>query len=79
MLYITATSKNATHPPPSHRDAQAQETVALAKEAGKSGDPIATRNGKMIDAPIVARARSVLALGQRFEDQAKPLQKPETI
>ena len=70
---------NSVFTPSAEEIREAQETVALAKEAGKSGDPIATRNGKMIDAPIVARARSVLALGQRFEDQAKPLQKPETI
>ena len=70
---------NSVFTPSAEEIREAQETVALAKEAGQSGDPIATRNGKMIDAPIVARARSVLALGQRFKDQAKPLQKPETI
>ena len=61
---------NSVFTPSAEEIREAQETVALAKEAGQSGDPIATRNGKMIDAPIVARARSVLAVGQRFEDQA---------
>ena len=49
---------------------EAQKIIALAEEAGQSGDAIVARNGKMIDAPIVDRARKVLALRQRFADQS---------
>ncbi len=48
----------------------AQEIIALADRASEGGVAIATRNGQMIDAPIVARARAVLALRQRFADQS---------
>ena len=49
---------------------EAQEIIASAEKAGHGGDAIAARNGKMIDAPIVARARAVLALRQRFAGQS---------
>ncbi len=48
----------------------AQKVIALAEDANQSGDAIAAQNGRMIDAPILARARSVLALRQRFADQS---------
>jgi len=49
---------------------EAQEIIVLAEKASQSGVSIAARNGKMIDAPIVARARSVLTLKQRYADQS---------
>ena len=48
----------------------AQEIIALADESSEGGNAITSRNGQMIDAPIVARARAVLALRQRFADQS---------
>lgn len=54
---------------------EAQEVIALAKEASHNGDAIATLNGKMIDAPIVARARSVIAARQRIADRSSPAKK----
>lgn len=42
---------------------EAQEILALAEKTSRSGEFITTRNGTMIDAPIVARARAVLSLG----------------
>ena len=44
--------------------------IALADESSEGGNAITSRNGQMIDAPIVARARAVLALRQRFADQS---------
>lgn len=56
---------------PSDEDIRAaQEVIALAETAHQTGDAIASRNGQMIDAPIVARARAVLALGRRYADQS---------
>ncbi|MCI5042380.1 MAG: CoA ester lyase [Donghicola eburneus] len=58
---------------PSDEDIRAaQEVIALAETAHQTGDAIASRNGQMIDAPIVARARAVLALGRRYADQSAP-------
>ena len=56
---------------PSDEDIRAaQKIIALAETANQTGDAIATWNGQMIDSPIVARARAVLALRQRFADQS---------
>jgi len=56
---------------PSDEDIRAaQEVIALAETARQTGDAIASRNGQMIDAPIVARARAVLELGRRYADQS---------
>lgn len=51
---------------------EAQEIITLAENASRNGGSIAVRNGKMIDAPIVARARTVLAIRQRFADRSSP-------
>ena len=51
---------------------EAQEIIALAEEANQSGNAIAARNGQMIDAPIVDRARAVLARWNRFAGQSAP-------
>ena len=48
---------------------EAQEIVVLAREASQKGDAIATRNGKMLDEPVVARAQSTLARRERFATQ----------
>ena len=50
---------------------EAQEIIAVAEKAGEMGDAIATQGGKMIDAPIIARARALLALHQDHLDRAK--------
>ena len=48
---------------------EAQEIVEFAQEASQKGNAIATRNGKMLDEPVVARALSTLARNERFADQ----------
>lgn len=42
---------------------EAREIIALAEKTSRSGGSITTRNGKMIDEPIIARARAVLTRG----------------
>ena len=43
--------------PTAEEFSEAQEIVGcIAKEASQKGDAIATRNGKMLDEPVVARA-----------------------
>ena len=56
--------------PTAEEFSEAQEIVGLAQEAIQKGDAIATRNGKMLDEPVVARARSTLARNERFADQS---------
>jgi len=52
---------------PSQADVrEAEALVAAADNAREQGDAIATRRGQMIDAPVEARARAVLALYDRF-------------
>ena len=51
---------------------QAEEIILAAEEASRQGSAIAIRNRKMIDAPIVARARSILRLGQRYAEPSSP-------
>jgi len=46
---------------------EAREIIALAEKMSLSGGAIALHDQKMIDAPIVARARVVLAVGRRFK------------
>ena len=46
---------------------EAREIIALAEKMSRSGGAIALHDQKMIDAPIVARARMVLAVGRRFK------------
>lgn len=59
---------------PSEEDVrEAQEIIAAAEEASQSGASIASLNGKMIDGPVVARARAVLTRCQRFAGHSSPL------
>ena len=51
---------------------QAEEIIVAAEEASRQGSAIAIRNRAMIDAPIVARARSILRLGQRYAEPSSP-------
>ena len=51
---------------------QAEEIIIAAEEANRHGSAIATRNGTMIDEPIIARARSILRLGQRYAEPSSP-------
>lgn len=51
---------------------QAEEIILAAEEASRQGSAIAIRNRTMIDAPIVARARSILRLGQRYAEPSSP-------
>ncbi|MEO0916085.1 MAG: CoA ester lyase [Pseudomonadota bacterium] len=53
-----------TPTPEEHREAE--EIVQAAEQACQSGDGIATLDGRMIDAPVEARARNVLAMRKRF-------------
>ena len=46
---------------------EARDIIALAEKISRSGGAIALHDQKMIDAPIVARARMVLAVGRRFK------------
>ena len=45
---------------------EAQEIVRLVQQASQKGDAIATRNGKMLDEPVVARAQSTITRRERF-------------
>ena len=51
---------------------EAQDIIAMAEQAHQNGDSIASFNGHMIDAPIVDRARAVVARWKRFGDRSKP-------
>ena len=51
---------------------QAEEIIFAAEEASRQGSAIAIQNRTMIDAPIVARARSILRLGQRYAEPSSP-------
>ena len=61
---------NRVFMPTAEEFSEAQEIVGLVQQASQKGDAIATRNGKMLDEPIVARARSTLARNERFADQS---------
>ena len=54
---------------------EAQDIIAVATKASQSGNAIATRNGQMIDKPIVSRARSIIELSRRFADMSEPVNK----
>ena len=54
---------------------KAQDIIAVATKASQSGNAIATRNGQMIDKPIVSRARSIIELSRRFADMSEPVNK----
>ena len=45
---------------------EALEIVQAAEDARARGETIAKLNGRMIDTPVEARARSILAIGKRF-------------
>lgn len=45
---------------------EAEEVIALAEQASRNGSAVAVRGGTMIDAPVLARARNILALRQRY-------------
>ena len=48
---------------------EAQNIIAVAEKARQNGASVATLNNKMIDAPIVAQARAVLARRLRYSGQ----------
>ncbi len=48
---------------------EAQSIIAVAEKARQNGASVATLNDKMIDAPIVAQARAVLARRLRYTGQ----------
>ena len=54
---------------------EAQDIIAVATKASQRGNAIATRNGRMIDKPIVSRARSIIELSRRFADKSEPVNK----
>ena len=60
---------NRVFMPTAEELSEAQEIVQFAQEASQKGNAIATRNGKMLDEPIVA-GRSTLARNERFADQS---------
>ena len=55
--------------PTAEEFSEAQEIVGLVQQASQKGDAIATRNGKMLDEPVVARAQSTIARRERFANQ----------
>ena len=63
---------NKVFTPSEEERQEAQEIIALAEKAAQTGSALAARNGTMIDAPIVERARKVLVLWQRFADPSSP-------
>ena len=48
---------------------EAQNIIAVAEKARQNGASVATLNNKMIDSPIVAQARAVLARRLRYSGQ----------
>ena len=60
---------NRVFMPTAEEFSEAQEIVRLAQEASQKGDAIATKNGKMLDEPVVARARSTIARREHFSNQ----------
>ena len=51
---------NSVFKPSVEEFCEVQEIVALARKASQKGDAIATRNGKMLDGPLVTRALPTL-------------------
>ena len=51
---------------------EAQDIIAAAEQAQKNGEAIVSLSGHMIDAPIVDRARAVLARWNRFAGHSTP-------
>ena len=61
---------NRVFMPTAEEFSEAQEIVGLVQQASQKGDAIATRNGKMLDEPVVARAQSTIARRERFANQS---------
>ena len=60
---------NRTFAPTSAEQKAARRIVNAAKSARRAGRAVASLDGKMIDAPIEARAKAVLAQAQRHDRQ----------
>lgn len=59
---------NRMYSPSAEEIADAQEVIKAVEEGERRGIGAVSRNGKMIDAPIVARARNVLEIGLRLKE-----------
>ncbi|MYA88297.1 MAG: hypothetical protein F4X97_07585 [Boseongicola sp. SB0662_bin_57] len=63
-----AALNRAFAPTPAERDA-ARRVVSAAERAREGGQAVAVLDGRMIDAPVEARARAVLAQAKRLDRQ----------
>ena len=64
-----AASVNAVFTPSRDEVTYAQRVVAAAALAAKRRRGSVSLDGRMIDAPVVARAEQVIALAQRINDR----------